>query len=132
MPPSTARCPFIHHGKQVKTLYVGSHNEFKVWLNGTLIYESLRYHASFGYTDSLPVTLQEGRNVLLVTVRAQYNAYFGFEPGTEYTVANPGVSYTFSKTRIHTDDTFTLDISAKDVFDFAGWQFDIAFDPRRP
>ena len=115
--------------QQVKTLYVGSHNEFKVWLNGTLIYESLRYHASFGYTDSLPVTLQEGRNVLLVTVRAQYNAYFGFEPGTEYTVANPGVSYTFSKTRIHTDDTFTLDISAKDVFDFAGWQFDIAFDP---
>ena len=115
--------------QQVKTLYVGSHNEFKVWLNGTLIYESLRYHASFGYTDSLPVTLQEGRNVLLVTVRAQYNAYFGFEPGTEYTVANPGVSYAFSKTPIHLGDTFTLDIGAKDVFDMAGWQFDIAFDP---
>ena len=115
--------------QQVKTLYVGSHNEFKVWLNGTLIYESLRYHASAGYTDSLPVTLRQGRNVLLVTVRAQYNAFFGFEPDTEYTVANPGVGYTFSKTPIHRDDTFTLDIRAEDVIDLAGWQFDIAFDP---
>ena len=115
--------------QQVKTLYVGSHNEFKVWLNGALIYESLRYHASDGYTDSLPVTLKQGRNVLLVTVRAQYNAFFGFEPGTEYTVANPGVSYTFSKTPLHTDDTFALDIRAESVFDMAGWQFDIAFDP---
>ena len=115
--------------QQVKTLYVGSHNEFKVWLNGALIYESLRYHASDGYTDSLPVTLQQGRNVLLVTVRAQYNAFFGFEPGTEYTVANPGVSYTVSKTPIHREDTFTLDIGAENVFDLAGWQFDIAFGP---
>ena len=115
--------------KQETTLYVGSHNEFKVWLNGDLIYESLRYHASDGYTDSLPVTLQKGRNVLLVTVRAQYNAFFGFEPGTEYTVANPGVGYAFSKTPIHTGDTFTLDIRAEDVIDLAGWQFDIAFDP---
>ena len=115
--------------QQDTTLYVGSHNEFKVWLNGTLIHESLRYHASDGYTDSVPVTLQQGRNVLLVTVRAQYNAFFGFEPGTEYTVANPGVSYAFSKTPIHTGDTFTLDILAEDVLDLAGWQFDIAFDP---
>ena len=115
--------------EQDTTIYVGSHNEFKVWLNGSLIYEALRYHASYGYTDFFPVTLQEGRNVLLVTVRAQYNAYFGFEPGTEYTVGNPGVGYTLSQTPIHTGDTFTLDIGARDVFDMAGWQFDIAFDP---
>ena len=44
-------------------------------------------------------------------------------------MANPGVSYTFSKTPIHTGDTFTLDISAETVFDLAGWQFDINFDP---
>ena len=114
---------------QGKTLYVGSHNDFQVWLNGELIYESLRYHASFGYTDSLPVTLKQGKNVLLVAIRANYNSHFGFEPGTEYTVANPAVSYTLSKPPIHRDDTFTLDIGAKDVFDLAGWQFDIAFDP---
>ena len=44
-------------------------------------------------------------------------------------MANPGVSYTFSKTPIHREDTFTLNIGATDVFDMAGWQFDIAFDP---
>ena len=116
--------------EQETTLYVGSHDEFKVWLNGTLIYEELRSHGgSGGYTDFLPVTLMEGRNVLLVTVRARYSALFGFEPGTEYTVVNPGVGYTFSQTPIHTGDTFTLDIGARDVFDMAGWQFDIAFDP---
>ena len=115
--------------QQVKTLYVGSHNEFRVWLNGELIHDSLRYHASFGYTHTVPVTLKQGRNVLLVAARAQYNSHFGFEPGTEYTVANPGVSYTFSKSPIHREDTFTLNIGARDVFDMAGWQFDIAFDP---
>ena len=81
--------------EQETTMYVGSHNGFKVWLNGTLIYESLRYHASSDYTDFLPVTLKQGRNVLLVAVEPHYNAFFGFEPGTEYTVANPGVGYAF-------------------------------------
>ncbi len=115
--------------EQETTMYVGSHQDFRVWLNGILIYESLTYHASLDYTDFLPVTLKQGRNVLLVAVKAWYNAHFGFEEGTEYTVANPGVGYTFSQTPIHTGDTFTLDIGAENVFDFAGWQFDIAFDP---
>ena len=115
--------------EQETTMYVGSHNDFKVWLNGTLIYESLRYHASSDYTDFLPVTLKQGRNVLLVAVEANYNSFFGFEPGTEYTVANPGVEYVFSKTPIHREDTFTLNIRAKDIYDMAAWQFDIAFDP---
>ena len=55
--------------------------------------------------------------------------HFSFKPGTEYTAANPGVGYAFSPTPIHVGDTFTLDIGARDVFDLAGWQFDIAFDP---
>ena len=114
--------------EQQTTMYVGSHQDFKVWLNGTLIYESLTYHASLDYTDFFPVTLQQGKNVLLVAVKAWYNAHFGFEPGTEYTVSM-GVGYTFSQTPIHAGDTFTLDISAENVSDLAGWQFDIAFDP---
>ena len=115
--------------EQQTTMYVGSHRDFKVWLNGTLIYKALREHWNESYTDFLPVTLQEGRNVLLVAFNAEYNAFFGFETGTEYTVANPGVSYAFSKTPIHTGDTFTLDIRAENVTDMAGWQFDIAFAP---
>ena len=57
------------------------------------------------------------------------DVFLGFEPGTEYTVTTPSIGYTFSKTPIHTGDTFTLDILAETVFDMAGWQFDIAFDP---
>ena len=114
--------------KQETTIYVGSHNEFKVWLNGALIYESLQYHASINYTDFLPVTLRQGKNVLLVAVRARYNSHFGFESGTEYTVAS-GIGYAFSTTPIHIGDTFEFDVRAESVSDLAGWQFDIAFDP---
>ena len=115
--------------EQETTMYVGSQHGFKVWFNGTLIYESLRYHASEDYTDFFPVTLEQGRNVLLVAVESQKNAFFGFESGTKYTVANPGVGYAFSETPIHVGDTFTFDIRAENVFDLAGWQFDIGFDP---
>ena len=44
-------------------------------------------------------------------------------------VENPSVGYTFSESNIHAGNTFTLDIRAEKVIDFAGWQFDIAFDP---
>ena len=117
--------------EQETTMYVGSEDEIKVWLNGTLIYERLSHWWGNDYQDFFPVTLKQGRNILLVAVATHSNGFFGFEPGTEYTVANPGVGYTFSQTPIHAGDTFTLDISAKDVFDMAGWQFDIAFDPTR-
>ena len=101
----------------------------RVWLNGDLIYEArLHGRSDSNYSDFFPVTLKQGRNVLLVAVHTRGNGFFGFEPGTEYTVANPGVGYTFSKTPIHTGDTFTLDIRAENIFDMAGWQFDIAFD----
>ena len=118
--------------EQATTIYVGSFRELKVWLNGTLIHEHERY-ARFGtdYTDFYPVTLQQGKNVLLVALSGDSGdmGFFGFEAGTEYTVSNYGVGYTFSKPTIHVGDTFTLDLSAKNVSDLAGWQFDIAFDP---
>ena len=118
--------------EQDTTIHIGNNDGVKVWLNGVLIYEVF---GGFGtvedYNDFASVTLQHGRNVLLVVVLtlSETSAFYGFAPGTEYTAANPGLSYTVSKTPIHTDDTFTLDISAENVFDMAGWQFDIAFDP---
>ena len=115
--------------EQNTTMYVGSNDKLKVWLNGALVHEGGGYWSAKDYTDLFPVMLQPGRNVLLVVVLTHANAFFGFEPGTEYTVANPGVGYTFSTTPIHMGDTFTLDIRAENVTDFAGWQFDIAFDP---
>ena len=116
--------------EQDTTIYLGGDDGLKAYLNGNLVYERFSDLGNWrNYQHFFPVTLREGRNILLVGVPALGAVYVGFEPGTEYTVANPSVAYTFSKTPIHTGDTFTLDISAETVFDMAGWQFDIAFDP---
>ena len=115
--------------QQDTTMYVGGEDGVKVWLNGTLIYERISFWLGNDYQDFFPVTLKQGRNVLLVAVPTLGTGFFGFEPGTEYTVANTAVSYAFSKTPIHVGDTFTLNVRAENVSDMAGWQFDIAFDP---
>ena len=118
--------------QQETTIYVGSEDEAKVWLNGVLIYQNLRRRGADDYQEFFPVTLEQGRNVLLVAVEIIGNngsVFLGFEPGAEYAVATPSVGYAFSETPIHAGDTFTLDIRAESVFDMAGWQFDIAFDP---
>ena len=119
--------------KQNTTMYVGAEHGLKVWLNGVLIRQNRGRHGN-DYSDFLPVTLEQGRNVLLVAVRTEFehwagsNAFFGFESGTEYTVGT-GISYTFSETPIHNGDTFTFDVHAENVLDLAGWQFDIVFNP---
>ena len=74
------------------------------------------------------MTLQQSKNILLVALLSDGHGFFGFEPETEYTVANSGIRYTLSKPTIHLGDTFTLDLSAENVPDLAGWQFDIEFD----
>ena len=117
--------------EQQTRIHVGNEEGIKVWLNGNLVYEVLRgKELELGYNDFFPVTLRQGRNVLLVAVFSPNlftGAYFGFEPDTEYTVGT-GVGYAFSETPIHVGDTFTLDIRAENVSNLAGWQFDLAFD----
>ena len=113
--------------RQETTMYVGSLRA-KAWLNGVLIHQYRNQTGTDDYTNFYPVTLKQGRNVLLVAAGTLDNGYFGFEPGTQYTVSM-GVGYTFSQTPIHIGDTFTLDIRAEDITDMAGWQFDIVFDP---
>ncbi|MYH80139.1 hypothetical protein F4009_11170 [Candidatus Poribacteria bacterium] len=114
-------------------MFVGSDMSSKVWLNGTLIRKNGGSYVDHGYQTFFPVTLKQGRNVLLVAVDNAdgdvWGGYFGFAPGTEYTTSIRGVEYTFSHPEIYVGDTFTLDISARNVIDLAGWQFDIAFDP---
>jgi hypothetical protein len=106
----------------------------KVWLNGVGVHTGYIFdQGNHDYQEFFPVTLKKGKNVLLVA--GEYWGYprsffFGFEEDTEYEIFNPGVGYTLSETTIHVGDTFTLDISAEDVFDLAGWQFDISFDPK--
>ncbi len=118
--------------EQETTMYVGSDDRIKVWLNGALIHQESHWRGNpEDYTDFFPATLPQGVNVLLVAVHTHGNGFFGFEPGTEYTVANTGVEYTISPTTIHQGETFTLDIRAWNVSDLMGWQFDIVFDPKR-
>ena len=119
--------------EQGTALYVGGEHGLKVWLNGALIHQDFRRLRNNDYSNFLPVTLQQGKNVLLVAVVTRFrshdnNAFFGFEPGTEYTLGS-GIGYAFSKTPIHLGDTFTFDVRADNVTDLAGWQFDIAFNP---
>ncbi len=113
-------------------IFMGTSLARKVWLNGQLVYDKfIDENWNFDYQEFFPVTLKKGRNVVLVAAGyfGRWNFFFGFEPGTEYQVFNPSVGYTFSDSKIHVGDTFTLDLSAEKVFDLAGWQFDIAFDP---
>ena len=120
-------------------IFIGTSGGQKVYLNGKLVHEDYTDYAfgahNVGYRTLFPITLQKGKNVLLVRLgelKVHYDLwslFFGFEPGTEYTISNPGVGYTFSDATLHMGDTFTLAINAENVHDLAGWQFDITFDP---
>ena len=123
-------------------MFFGCGDQVKIWLNGQLIYQSLIWRRAWSYHDFFPVTLKQGRNVLLVVIENivgggghGWSGFFGFQEGTEYTVSTTStktrVGYVFSKPEIHVDDTFTLDFTAEEVHDLAGWQFDITFDPTR-
>ena len=52
-------------------LYVGSNHGLNVWLNGALIYEHGGWRND-DYSDFFPVTLQQGRNVLLVATGTRF------------------------------------------------------------
>ena len=117
--------------QQDTTMYVGSEHGIKVWVNGALIHARLQERHAEDYSDFFPVTLKQGRNVLLVAIGSRpslTNGFFGFAPGTEYSVAT-GIDYAFSETPIHVGDTFAFDVRAENVVDLAGWQFDVAFAP---
>ncbi len=119
--------------EQATMIYAGSLNSAKVWLNGVLVHQIIDWRDPDDYTDAVPVTLKPGRNVLLVAcaiLAEDAYGFFGFTPGTEYAVAS-GIGYAFSESPIHIGDTFTFDVRAENVFDLAGWQFDVVFDPAR-
>ena len=113
---------------QVVTLFAGNDGGGKAWLNGALVHEKLKGARGEDYQHFVPVTLKEGVNVLLVATRTGGNGFWGFNPEAEYTVLNPRVGYVFSQPIIDAGDTFTLEIQAEDIYNLAGWQFDIAYN----
>ena len=122
-------CVVLYSPRQQEvTLFAGNDGGGKAWLNGVLVHEKLRGARGTDYQHFVPVTLKEGVNVLLVATRTGGNGFWGFNPEAEYTVLNPRVEYAFSQPIIDAGDTFTLEIRAEDIYNLAGWQFDIAYD----
>ena len=125
--------------QQHTNLFFGCGDRVKIWLNGELIYQSLIWRRAGNYHDFFPVTLKQGPNVLLVVIDDGrgfgWSGFFGFQEGTAYTVSTAStktrLGYVFSTPEIHVDDTFTLNLTAEEVSDLAGWQFDVVFDPTR-
>ena len=122
--------------EQQTKIFVGANDGVKVWLNGQLIYKEFGPGwdpSAINYQHIVPVTLNEGVNVLLVAVDniwGDWSGFFGFDAETEYTLIPPGIGFTFSatETTLLPGDTFTLNLNAENVTDFAGWQADIIFD----
>ena len=125
-------CTFVDSPREQEvTLFVPEGYAVKVWVNGVLLSHTWRIGGGPipDYVYFVPVTLKAGRNVLLFGSQGGNSGLPGFALGTEYTASIWGMEYTFSHPTIYVGDTFTLDLSARNVIDLAGWQFDIAFDP---
>ena len=122
------------HREQQTTMFAGSNDVHKVWLNGKLINE--KYHGWYnGYEVFFPATLKQGKNALLVAVLDYQggwagSAHFGFAPDAEYMVLSPSDRFSFSTaaTQVKVGDRFTLQLKAENISDLAGWQGDIVFD----
>ena len=120
--------------EQRTKMFVGSDNNHKVWLNGKLVNEKLDGDWAIDYQQSFPITLKQGKNVLLVAVHAWgggWCGHFGFALDTEYTILSPVARFSFSTaaTEVKVGDTFTVQLKAENILDLAGWQGDIVFDP---
>ena len=120
--------------EQNTKMFAGSDNNHKIWLNGRLVREKLGEGWAHDYEQFFPVTLKQGRNVLLVAIHywgGGWAGHFGFAPDAEYTVLSPDERFSLSTqaAQIGVGDTFTLRLNTKNVSNLAGWQTDITFDP---
>ncbi len=121
--------------EQETTMLVGSDDAVKVWLNGALVHQMFQAGGADDYQEFFPVTLKQGKNVLLVALdnhgHGGFSGFFGFAPDAKYTVFEPGMNFVFATdtTRFEVGDTFTLHLNVENVTDLGGWQADIVFDP---
>ena len=119
---------------QQTTMLVGSDDAVKVWLNGEVVHQAFVARGADDYQDFFPVTLKQGRNVLLVALdnhgHGGFSGFFGFAPDAKYEVFQPGINFTFSTetTQVEVGDTFTVDLIVENIDNLAGWQTDIVFN----
>ena len=75
--------------QQQTVMYAGSDDAVKIWINGTLVHHNPVNRSASDYKEAFPVTLQQGRNVLLVAVynsRGKWSGFFGFKGSAKYSV----------------------------------------------
>ena len=75
--------------RQKTTMYVGSNDAVKVWLNGVLVHSNPINRGADDYQDVFPVVLKRGTNILLVAVyqdRGGWSGFFGFKNDTVYSL----------------------------------------------
>ena len=73
--------------EQATTMYVGTDDAVKVWLNGILVHNNPEDRGAHDYQDAFPVVLKEGKNILLVAVyewKYAWSGFFGFEADAVY------------------------------------------------
>ena len=78
--------------EQPSTMFIGSGDSVKVWLNGELIHENAVDRDADDYQDTVGVVLKRGENFLLVAVyegKGWWSGFFGLDPATEFSVRIP-------------------------------------------
>ena len=78
--------------EQETRLFVGSGDAVKVWLNGKQVHNNAVDRDAEDYQEDFPVTLKEGKNILLVAIyegEGWWSGFFGLDRNTEYTTTLP-------------------------------------------
>ena len=120
--------------EQQTMMLVGSDDAVKVWLNGELVHTAFVARGAGDYQDFFPVTLKQGKNVLLVALdnhgHGGFSGFFGFAPDARYEVFQSGINFTFftDVTQVGVGDTFSVQLNTENVNDLAGWQTDIVYN----
>ena len=121
--------------EQQTTMFVGSDDAVKVWLNGEEVHRAFVARGADDYQDFFSVTLKQGRNVLLVALdnhgHGGFSGFFGFARDARYEVFQPGINFSFSMDvpEVEVGNTFTVHLRTENIDDLAGLQTDIVFNP---
>ena len=79
--------------EQETTMFVGSSDAVKVWLNGVLVHSNAIDRDANDYQDTFSITLLAGDNVLFIAVYEKegwWSGFFGLHPDTQYEERLPG------------------------------------------